>query len=116
MKRIKYTTGDLILLSIYGICLTTGISECFTAKTGELHKNINICIWVVASITWFFAYKLVQARLNRFIDVVDKSPTTIEYKAMSSAPSEFTTMEKRAYEEGFKDGINYLKNEMNSVY
>ena len=116
MKRIKYTTGDLILLSIYGICLTTGISECFTAKTGELHKNINICIWVVASISWFFGYKLVQSRLNRVIEAADKSSTMIEYKAMSSAPSEFTTKEKTVYEEGFKDGINYLKNEMNSVY
>jgi hypothetical protein len=35
-------------------------------------------------------------------------------KALASAPSALNTYEKGIYEEGFKDGVNYLKNELNN--
>jgi len=35
---------------------------------------------------------------------------------VNSAPSNLNTYEKSVYEEGFKDGFNYAKNEMNSVF
>ena len=45
----------------------------------------------------------------------DKTNQEVAQKALSSAPSNLNTYEKSVYEEGFKDGVNYLKNEMNSV-
>ena len=115
MKRIKFTTGDVILMSIYGLTLTMGIITCFFSDPGELGKNVNICIWISSSIMWFFGFKLAAGRNDRMFEAADKTPQEIGQKALSSAPSSLNTYEKGVYEEGFKDGVNYLKNEMNSV-
>jgi len=115
MKRIKFTTGDKILLGIYGLTLTMGIINCFLSDPGELQKDINTCIWIASSIMWFFGFKMAAGRSDRLIVAADKTPQEIAQKALSSAPSTLSTYEKSLYEEGFKDGVNYIKNEMNSV-
>ena len=115
MKRIKFTTGDVILMSIYGLTLAMGITSCFFAKPGELQKDINICIWISSSIMWFFGFRMVASRNDRMLQAADKTPSEVGQKALSSAPSSLNTFEKGVYEEGFKDGVNYIKNEMNST-
>lgn len=115
MKRIKFTTGDVILMSIYGLTLTMGIINCFLSDPGELHQNINMSIWITSSIMWFFGFKLAAGRNDRMIEAGSKTTSEVAQKALSSAPSNLNTYEKSVYEEGFKDGVNYLKNEMNSV-
>ena len=115
MKRIKFTTGGKILLGIYGLTLTMGIINCFLSDPGELQKDINTCIWIASSIMWFFGFKLAAGRSHRLIEAADKTPQEIGQKALSSAPSSLSTYEKSLYEEGFKDGVNFIKNEMNSV-
>jgi hypothetical protein len=115
MKRIKFTTGDKILMSIYGLTLTMGIINCFLSDPGELHHNINMSIWITSSMYWFFGFKMAASRSDRFIEAADKTTQEIGQKALSSAPSNLNTYEKSLYEEGFKDGVNYIKNEMNST-
>lgn len=115
MKRIKFTTGDVILMTIYGLTLTIGIINCFLSDPGELGQHVNTCIWITSSIAWFFGFRMVASRNDRMFQAADKTPQEIGQKALSSAPSHLTTYEKGIYEEGFKDGVNYLKNEMNSV-
>ena len=115
MKRIKFTTGDKILMTIYGLTLTMGIINCFLSDPGELQRNINICIWISSSIMWFFGFKMASGRNDRLIESVNKTNQEIGQRALSSAPSHLTTYEKGLYEEGFKDGVNYIKNEMNSA-
>jgi hypothetical protein len=102
-------------MGIYGLTLTVGIINCFLSDPGELHQNINICIWITSSIMWFFGFKMATGRSDRLIVAADKTPQEIGQKALSSAPSSLNTFEKGVYEEGFKDGVNYIKNEMNSV-
>ena len=114
MKRIKFTTGDKILMTIYGLTLTMGIINCFLSDPGELQRNINICVWIASSIMWFFGFKMASGRSTRLIESVNKTNQEIGQRALSSAPSHLTTYEKGLYEEGFKDGVNYIKNEMNS--
>lgn len=114
MKRIKFTIGDKFLMTIYGLTLTMGIINCFLSDPGELQRNINICIWISSSIMWFFGFKMASSRNDRLIQAVDKTNQEIGQRALSSAPSHLTTYEKGLYEEGFKDGVNYIKNEMNS--
>jgi hypothetical protein len=115
MKRIKFTTGDKILLGIYGLTLGMGIISCFFSDPGKLQKDINICIWIASSIMWFFGFKMAAGRSTRLIEAADKTNLEIGQKALSSAPSSLNTYEKSIYEEGFKDGVNYIKNEMNSA-
>lgn len=115
MKRIKFTTGDKILMTIYGLTLTMGIINCFLSDPGELQRNINICIWISSSIMWFFGFKMASGRNDRLIQAADKTNQEIGQRALTSAPSHLTTYEKGLYEEGFKDGVNYIKNEMNSA-
>jgi hypothetical protein len=114
MKRIKFTIGDKFLMTIYGLTLTMGIINCFLSDPGELQRNINICIWISSSIMWFFGFKMASGRNDRLIQAADKTNQEIGQRALSSAPSHLTTYEKGLYEEGFKDGVNYIKNEMNS--
>ena len=115
MKRIKFTTSDVVLMAIYGLALTIGISRCFLSDPGELHQNINVCIWVTSSIMWWFRYKLVASRFDRIIQAADKTPREVAQKSLSSAPSTLSSYENGIYDEGFKDGVNFIKNEMNSV-
>ena len=115
MKRIKFTTGDVILMSIYGLTLTMGIINCFLSDPGDLQKDINICIWIASSIMWFFGFKMASTRNDRLIQAADKTNQEIGQRALTSAPSNMSTYEKSVYEEGFKDGVNYIKNEMNSA-
>jgi hypothetical protein len=115
MKKIKFTTGDVILMSIYGLTLTMGIINCFLSDPGELGQCVNICILITSSIMWFFGFKLAAGRNDRMIEAGSKTTSEVAQKALSSAPSNLNTYEKSVYEEGFKDGVNYLKNEMNSV-
>ena len=115
MKRIKFTTGDKVLMTIYGLTLTMGIINCFLSDPGELQRNINICIWIASSIMWFFGFKMATSRNDRMFVAADKTSSEIGQKALNSAPSSLNTYEKSIYEEGFKDGVNYIKNEMNSV-
>jgi len=115
MKKIKFTTGDKILLGIYGYLITMEIINCFISDSGELHHNINMSIWIASSIMWFFGFKLAESRSDRLIEAADKTPHEIGQKALSSAPSSLNTYDKSVYEEGFKDGVNYIKNEMNST-
>jgi hypothetical protein len=58
---------------------------------------------------------MVASRNDRMLQAADKTNQEIGQKALSSAPSSLNTFEKGVYEEGFKDGVNYIKNEMNSV-
>jgi len=115
MKKIKFTTSDKILLGVYGLTLTMGIINCFLSDPGELQKDINICIWISSSIMWFFGFRMMASRIDRMFQAADKTSQEIAQKALSSAPSNMTTYEKSLYEEGFKDGVNYIKNEMNST-
>ena len=115
MKRIKFTKGDVVLMTIYGLTLTIGIINCFFSESRDLHQHVNVCIWITSSIAWFFGFKLATGRNDRMIEAADKTPQEIGQKALNSAPSHLTTYEKGVYEEGFKDGVNYIKNEMNSV-
>lgn len=115
MKKIKFTTGDVILMTIYGLTLTIGIINCFLSDPGELDQYVNICIWITSSIMWSFGFKMAAGRNDRMIEAADKTPQEIGQKALSSAPSSLNTFEKGVYEEGFKDGVNFIKNEMNSV-
>ncbi len=48
------------------------------------------------------------------IEAADVPASTVGQKALASAPSALNTYEKGIYEEGFKDGVNYLKNELNN--
>ena len=114
MKRIKFTTGDKILMSIYGLTLTMGIINCFLSDPGDLQKDINICIWIASSIMWFFGFKMATSRNDRMFVAADKTSSEIGQKALNSAPSSLNTYEKSIYEEGFKDGVNYIKNQLNS--
>lgn len=115
MKRIKFTTGDKFLMTIYGLTLTMGVINCFLSDPGELQRNINICIWISSSIMWFFGFKMASGRNDRLIQAADKTNQEIGQRALTSAPSNMSTYEKSVYEEGFKDGVNYIKNEMNSA-
>ena len=115
MKKIKFTTGDKILLGIYGLTLTMGIINCFLSDPGELQKDINTCIWIASSIMWFFGFRMVASRNDRMFQAAGKTSSEIGQKALSSAPSSLNTYDKSVYEEGFKDGVNYIKNEMNST-
>jgi hypothetical protein len=97
------------------LALTTGIIKCILSDEADLHQNIIVCIWVTSSIMWWFRYKLVAYRFDRIIQAADKNPKEVAQKALSSAPSTLSTYENGIYDEGFKDGVNYIKNEMNSV-
>ena len=73
MKRIKFTTGDKILMTIYGLTLTMGIINCFLSDPGDLQKDINICIWIASSIMWFFGFKMATSRNDRMFVAADKT-------------------------------------------
>ena len=115
MKRIKFKTSDVVLMGIYGLALTTGISRCILSDEADLHQNIIVCIWIASTIGWFFGFKMVSSRFDRIIQAADKTNQEIGQKALSSAPSILSTYESSIYDEGFKDGVNYIKNEMNSA-
>ena len=115
MKRIKFTTGDVILMTIYGLALSSNVVTCFFSKQGELHHYINQAIWVLATAGWFFLYKMISSRNDRMIEAGNKTSSEVGQKAVNSAPSNLNTYEKGVYEEGFKDGVNFIKNEMNSA-
>jgi hypothetical protein len=115
MKRIKFTTRDVVLMVMHGLVLTTGIIKCILSDEAELHQNIIVCIWIASTIMWWFIYKLVASRFDRIIQAADKNPKEVLQKSLSSAPSTLSTYECGIYDEGFKDGVNYIKNEMNSA-
>jgi len=114
MKRIKFTFGDKVLMTIYGLSFTMNVINCFLSNPEELHQNINIAVWITGTIMWFFGYKMASSKNDRLIQAADKTPSEVGQKALSSAPSSLNTYEKGVYEEGFKDGVNYIKKEMNS--
>ena len=115
MKRIKFKTSDVVLMAIYGLALTTGIIKCILSDEADLHQNIIVCIWIASTIGWFFGFKMASSRFDRMFQAADKTNQEIGQKALSSAPSILSTYESSIYDEGFKDGVNYIKNEMNSV-
>ena len=116
MKQIKFTTSDVVFLTLQGMVFSITIIECFFAQPGHLQDKINMAIWILLSAGYFLLYKKVDARGDRVIEAADKNPAEIGRKAVSSAPSTLNTYEKGIYEEGFKDGVNYVKNEINSVF
>lgn len=111
MKRLKLTKGDKILVAVYLIILGGSILECFFKKQEELSTHINLCIWIFMSMLWFFLFKVAESRTTRIVESIGKTPEEVNNKAMSSAPSSLSTYEKGVYEEGFKDGVNYIKYE-----
>jgi hypothetical protein len=116
MKRIKFTRLDKALMVIYTISLAAGVVGCFFAKPGELAIRIPTCIWILNAIAMLYGFKAVSARVTRLLEAANKIPSEIGQKAVNSAPSNLNTYEKGVYEEGFKDGVNYIRNEMNSNY
>ena len=112
MKRLNFTFGDKLLIAIYGLSLAAGITGCFFSEPGELHQRINICIWIINTLMWFIGFKMVKARLDRMRDASDIERRTAAQKAVTSAPSNFTTQDKTVYEIGFLDGVDFIKNEI----
>jgi hypothetical protein len=115
MRRIKFKTSDVVLMGIYGLALTTGIIKCILSDEADLHQNIIVCIWIASTIGWFFGFKMASSRFDRMFQAADKNPKEVLQKSLSSAPSILSTYESSIYDEGFKDGVNYIKNEMNSA-
>lgn len=113
--KIKFTTGDMILMSVYGLCLLMQTINCFLSDPGELHQNINICIWISSTIIWFILYKRTAFKQHSITQAADVPAKVVGQKALASAPSSLNTYEKGIYEEGFKDGANFVKNELNNT-
>ena len=116
MKPIKFTTLDVVMLTIMGILSSMSFVECFVVESARIHDKLNLGIWILVSGLYFLLYKKLSSRQDRFIEVLDKPTAAMNQKAVNSAPSNLNTYEKSVYEEGFKDGFNYAKNEMNSVF
>ena len=112
MKKLNLTFGDKLLIAIYGLSLAAGITGCFFSESGELHQRINICIWILNTIMWFIGFKMVKAKLDNMKDAADIERRTAAQKAVTSAPSSFTTHDKTVYEIGFLDGVDFIKNEI----
>ncbi len=62
---------------------------------------------------WFRIQR--RHKKDQLVDAADIPASTVGQKALTSAPSNLTTYEKAIYEEGFKDGVNYVKKELNST-
>jgi len=114
MKKITYSTGDLILMGIYGLSLIGAITLAVTSEGSEMHQNINLAVWITSTAMWFHLYKVTKNKKDQLVDAADIPASTVGQKALSSAPSALNTYEKGVYEEGFKDGVNYIKNQLNS--
>lgn len=85
----------------------------FTSEDGEMNQNINICIWITSSIMWYHLFNLAKGKLKRTNEIIQQPKNMVEMKALNSAPSNLSTYEKGIYEEAFKDGVNYIKTEVN---
>jgi len=115
MKKKVYNTGDLILMGIYGLSLIGAITLVVTSEGTEMHQNINLAIWITSTAMWFHLYKVTKHKKDQLVDAADIPASTVAQKALASAPSALNTYEKGIYEEGFKDGVNYIKKELNST-
>ncbi len=114
MKRKMYSTGNLILMGIYSLSLVGAITLAVVTEGTERHQNINLAIWITSAAMWLHLFRVAKYKRDVMMDAADIPASTVGQKALTSAPSNLTTYEKGIYEEGFKDGVNYVKNELNS--
>jgi|Laugresu1bdmlbdd_1035124.scaffolds.fasta_scaffold66093_1 hypothetical protein len=114
MKRKMYSTGNLILMGIYGLSLIGAIALAVVTEGSERHQNINLAVWITSTAMWYHLFKVTKHKRDQLVDAADIPASTVGQKALTSAPSNLTTYEKGVYEEGFKDGVNYIKNQLNS--
>ncbi len=115
MKRKMYSTGNLILMGIYGLSLVGAITLAVVTEGSERHQNINLAVWITSTAMWFHLYKVTKHKKDLLVDAADIPASTMGQKALTSAPSALNTYEKGIYEEGFKDGVNYVKKELNTT-
>ena len=115
MKKSVYKFHEKILMGVYILSLAAGITTAFMSEGSELHQNINICIWIISTMMWSHAYIMMKHKRDNLIEAADAPANVVGQKALASAPSALNTYEKGVYEEGFKDGVNFIKNEMNST-
>ena len=115
MKKNVYKFHEKILMGVYILSLAAGITTAFMSEGSELHQNINICIWIASTMMWSHAYIMMKNKRDNLIEAADAPANAVGQKALASAPSALNTYEKGIYEEGFKDGVNFIKNEMNST-
>jgi len=110
-----YSTGNLILMGIYGLSLVGAITLAVVTEGSERHQNINLAVWITSTAMWFHLYKVTKHKKDLLVDAADIPASTMGQKALTSAPSALNTYEKGIYEEGFKDGVNYVKKELNTT-
>ena len=115
MKKKVYSTGDLILMGIYGLSLIGAITLAVVSEGSERHQNINLAIWITSTAMWSHLFRVTKHKKDQLVDAADIPASTVSQKALASAPSALNTYEKGIYEEGFKDGVNYVKKELNST-
>jgi hypothetical protein len=114
MKKSAYKFHEKILMGVYFLSLGGAIATAVMSEDGELHQSINLCIWITSTIMWSHIYITLRHKRDNMIEAADVPASTVGQKALASAPSALNTYEKGIYEEGFKDGVNYLKNELNN--
>lgn len=114
MKKKAYKSHEKILMGVYILSLSGAITIAFMSEEWELHQSINLCIWITSTIMWTHNYITMRYKRNNLIEVVN-TRGNVGLKALTSAPSALNTYEKSIYEEGFKDGVNYLKSEITTA-
>jgi hypothetical protein len=85
------------------------------SEGSERHQNINLAIWITSTAMWSHLFRVAKHKKDLLVDAADIPASTVGQKALASAPSALNTYEKAVYEEGFKDGVNYVKKELNST-
>jgi hypothetical protein len=85
------------------------------SEGSERHQNINLAIWITSTAMWSHLFRVTKHKKDLLVDAADIPASTVGQKALASAPSALNTYEKGIYEEGFKDGVNYIKKELNST-
>lgn len=115
MKKSAYKFHEKILMGVYFLSLGGAIATAVMSEDGELHQNINLCIWIISTMMWSHIYIMMKSKRDKLIEAADAPTNVVGQKALASAPSALNTYEKGIYEEGFKDGVNFLKNELNNT-
>lgn len=114
MKKSAYKFHEKILMGVYFLSLGGAVATAVMSEGRELHQNINLCIWISSSIMWSHIYIMLRHKRDNLIEAAAVPANVVGQKALASAPSPLNTYEKGVYEEGFKDGVNFLKNELNN--
>jgi hypothetical protein len=108
--KIKFNTLDYVLLGLSVLSIISNTVH--IVSTGEVATHLGVITWTLSATGWFIYSKMIESKVERLKKAREIDHKEAAIKAVTSAPSELNTYEKGIYEFGFKDGVNYVKKEL----